>query len=705
MRQPAAFDIPAALDAQARLRFWWIGAGCVLVWMSLMDIQGAPMPMFYAVAGVHLIYATACLILARRLPPGAALPTAYATAALDPFMLTMWLLVLGEQGLLMAGLYLFTAIGYGMRIGRKAVMHVCQVASLIAFSIALAWAPYWQAHTLVWFSYAASILVIPIYAGVLMDRLSEALRFADRESRAKSELLARVSHELRTPLGGISNAAEIIKGEAASERHQQLAATVLTLSGHLLAEINELLDQSKLDADSVRLAAAPIEITSVIDTVRGSIAAQAAKKGIGFNVSLDPRITDRVVGDSHYLARILLNLTGNAVKFTDFGHVTLHIALLAQDEAEYVVRFSIQDTGIGIPKDFQQKIFDPFVQVETGSSRRYDGTGLGLAIAKQIVQLMGGSLSVRSEPGKGSTFWFDLRMVRVAAVPQAAATPAPAVGPATPRNILVVDDNETNLDLLRELLETLGHRVITATSGQQALEVLASNTALDMLLLDYNLGDIDGAAVLQTYRFGRIRPAPAFFLTADASTLTAERLKATGALGVLTKPVRAEELRKAISSIDGQPQQATAYQSRSPAAKSPAADPARPHVVPVVYLDSSVLDNLRKIGSRPGFISELLGRASADIAANCARIADALGAKDAAAAREAAHALKGVCLEVGATRLMNLAVGMMRYEDHWLLTSSGRLIGELSDTAEKTRAALRSAAAVPGTAAVGRSAA
>jgi two-component system sensor histidine kinase RpfC len=701
MRNLITFDIHAALVAQARLRFWWIVAGCVLVWFSFMNVKGGSMSAFYLVAALHFSYANACLVLAHRVSQSHALRASYLTAVLDPLMLTAWLLVLGEQGLLMAGLYLFTAIGYGMRIGKKSVMHVCQVASMVAFAFALAFAPYWQEHQLVWFSYAASIVVLPIYTGVLMDKLAAALRLADRESRAKSDLLARVSHELRTPLGGITNAAELIREDASSKQHQDLAATILTLSGHLLAEINELLDQSKLNADSVRLASDPVDIDIVADTVRASVATQAEKNGIGFQISVDPRIADQVAGDGHYLTRVLLNLAGNAVKFTEVGNVSVHTILLEETGPEYLIRFSIQDTGVGIPKDLQAKIFDPFFQVDTSSSRRYEGTGLGLAISKQIVGLMGGTLTVRSEIGKGSTFWFDLRMKRIARPAKVSARNERADSAAA-RRILIVDDNETNLYLLHELLELQGHQVVTAHSGRAALEILSGETPLDLVLLDYNLGDIDGAAVLQTYRFGRIRPAPTYFLTADASLLTADRLKASGAFGVLTKPVRMEELAKAIRAIDD-----TAIPTivRTPSSIEASPELARPHAVPTVYLDSSVIDSLRKIGSRPAFVGELLARAGADIAANGNKIGEALLAKDIVAVRETAHALKGVCLEVGALRLMNIALGIMRADDHWLLTSSRRLIGEISDTTEKTRAALRQAATTSDETVKGRSAA
>jgi two-component system sensor histidine kinase RpfC len=225
--------------------------------------------------------------------------------------------------------------------------------------------------------------------------------------------------------------------------------------------------------------------------------------------------------------------------------------------------------------------------------------------------------------------------------------------------------------------------------------------------LDYNLGDIDGATVLQLYRFGRTDLAPVFFLTADASQFTAERLQNSGARGVLTKPVRTEELRRAISSVAGQPESATeTTQAPSSPLSEPTTERRRPRAVPVVYLDAATIESLRSIGSRPSFISELLTRANADITDNCNRITNGLAAHDTLAVREAAHALKGVCLEVGATRLLNLALALMRYDDSQLTSQSPKLKAELTSAREGTSAALRSVAlTAPLAGAAGRTAA
>ncbi|MDE2478263.1 MAG: response regulator, partial [Betaproteobacteria bacterium] len=549
-----------------------------------------------------------------------------------------------------------------------------------------------------WLSCMISIVIIPGYVGILMDKLYLALRYAESESMAKSELLARASHELRTPLGGISNAAELLRNEIPNQRQKRLAETILSLSSHLLADINALLDQSRLSVGKLTLSVDTVDLEQQLEVVRASVEMKAQKKGLAFSATLDPRITDAVLGDQHWLVRVLINLLGNAVKFTEFGSVALQISMLQQHDDAYTIRFSVRDTGMGIAKEFQQRIFDPFVQVPGQSNAHAEGAGLGLAISKQAVELMGGDLRLISEIGMGSTFWFDLRMQRSR---KARTEERPVTlddellaEDVDRRRILVVDDNQTNRYLLEELLQREGHSVVTAASGEQALDILSGPDSFDLLLLDYNLGAMDGSVLLQTYRFGRHDAAPAYFLTADATVVTGEKLRNTGALGVLTKPVRLRELRAAIRQAceDAGDVAAVPVQGEVAAAsaQAPAAAAGSSHLrpVPVVFVDLAVIDRLRQIGTRQVFIKELLDRASEDIEANTERILDALAAGDMQAARDAGHALKGVCMETGAMRLMNMALGVMRTEDAYLLENRGRIAADLRDTSTRTREAL-----------------
>lgn len=696
--KPVVFDFPSALRSQAVVRLS-LASVSIAAWLVTTHLLGISRMAVVALGCVHIVYSLVMLAVARLPRRYLHLWIGYLTAVLDPLILTGWAAVMGRAGVLVAPLYVFSAIGYGLRTGDKGMMGLSQTVSLLGLGLLPLFAPYWGDHLLLWGSCLLSILAIPSYVGVLMDQLHQAIRYAESESRAKSDLLARTSHELRTPLGGISNAAELLLTDPDPDRRKTLAQTILTLSGHLLADINDLLDQSKLSLGKVEMAASAMSLRQQVDVVRASLESNASARGLALVCNVDPDLAEHVLGDAHWLSRVLINLCGNAVKFTRFGSVRLDISLLQRTESDYLIRFSVKDTGMGIPRQQQERIFDPFVQLESSERARAAGVGLGLAICKQAVELMGGVLCVRSEPDVGSTFWFDLRM------PRASAAAAPADDPESvlpvpqqaQQRLLVVDDNETNRYLLQELLRRDGHEVTTAASGEQALDILGAGARFDLLLLDYNLGGMDGSMLLKTYRAGTVRPAPAYFLTADATLVTAAKLSETGALGVLTKPVRLRELRQAIDAACGQgePPAAIAAQRQSVdphARQAGAASAGAAHLrpVPVVFIDLAVIDRLRQIGTRQVFLKELLDRAAVDIEVNTTRILDALDEGDLQAARDAGHALKGVCMETGAMRLMNMALGVMRTEDAYLLENRSRIAAELRDTSARTREALQS---------------
>lgn len=696
MQRPVIFDRVAAVRGQVIVRLA-LGGAIIVSGLSAFHVTHT-MPRYAAAVGAaHILYALAMYIVGLRKSFRFPDWMLHMCAIADAAVLTGWTLVLGEFAQLVVPFYVFSAIGYGMRTGSKRIMHTSQVASLIGLGLGPL-VPYWREHIEFWLSGMVSIVIIPGYVGILMDKLYLALHFAESESMAKSELLARASHELRTPLGGISNAAELLRNEISNPRQKRLSETILSLSSHLLADINALLDQSRLSVGKLSLSVDTVDLEQQLEVVRASVEMRAQKKGLAFSAVLDPRISDAVLCDQHWLVRVLINLLGNAVKFTDFGSVALQISMLQQHDDAYTIRFSVRDTGAGIAKEHQQRIFDPFVQVPGHSAAQAEGAGLGLAISKQAVELMGGDLRLISEVGMGSTFWFDLRMQRTH---KARSEERPAnlddellAEDVDRRRILVVDDNQTNRYLLQELLQREGHSVVTAASGEEALDILSGPDRFDLLLLDYNLGAMDGSVLLRTYRFGRIDAAPAYFLTADATAVTAEKLHNTGALGILTKPVRLRELRAAIRKAcdaDAPSTQRDAASGADSAAQATAAIAAPAHLrpVPVVFIDLAVIDRLRQIGTRQVFLKELLDRASEDIEVNTVRILEALSAGDVQAARDAGHALKGVCMETGAMRLMNMALGVMRTEDAYLLENRNRIAAELRETSVRTREALQ----------------
>jgi len=678
------FGLRAILLAQAKVRLSFaltVIVSDLLVFFFTLD--GVP-AWFFGLAICYCIYVALPFRLIRR--DGAySTPNALliATAVLDPLMLSIWIALTGEYGSLLAGFYLFTTLGFGFRTGRP-LMHLCQLASIAGFSFALLINPYWQQHPAVWTALLIPIVVVPIYAGTLIKTLREAREHAEGQSRAKSDLLAKVSHELRTPLTGIVASAELLSVETSDASVARRTKTILTLSDNLLCEINDLLDEAKFDAKTVALSYAPVDLNQQITQLRTTFETMAARKGLTFRADMDPAVTDLVEIDTHHLDRILLNLASNAMKFTEHGSVRLAVDLLEQTGSDYRLRFSVTDTGIGIPESFREKMFEPFSQVDQGIGRRYGGTGLGLALSRKIIDLMGGDLRFESALGSGSRFWFELtlRRAEAAAAKSEEATAAIVCG----KRILVADDNESNLMLLKELLEVDQHEVETCVSGMAALEMLAKQN-FDLLLLDYNLGDMDGVRVLQTYRFGRLNPIPALFLTADATVRTANRLREVGGAGVLYKPINLVGIRDALARLV-LPANAVA----TPGTDGAPADikPARPAltVVPANPLDDNVIDALKKINARPDFLPQLLTQAESDISRCCQLLLDALASRDYASIGTAAHALKGVSANVGAMRLVTLANALMNMSSDEIAPSRDRLAADIRESSRAVGTAL-----------------
>jgi len=609
-----------------------------------------------------------------------------ATAVLDPLVLSIWIALTGVYGSLIAGFYLFTTLGFGFRTGRP-LMYLCQIISIAGFSLVLVFDPYWQQQVVIWTALLIPIIVVPMYAGVLIKTLREAREHAEQESRAKSELLAKVSHELRTPLTGIVTSAELLAAESSDPSVSRRTNTILTLSDNLLCEINDLLDQAKYDAKAVALSCAPVDLNQQITMLRATFETMATKKGLTFLADMDPAITDMVDTDTHHLDRILLNLVGNAIKFTEAGRVLLAVDLLEKTSTEYQLRFSVTDTGIGIPESFYAKIFEPFAQVDQGATHRYGGTGLGLALSKKIIGLMGGDLLFESTLGKGSRFWFELMLHRAGPVGLAAPDETSTVV-VSGKRILVADDNITNLVLLKELLEIDRHQVTTCTSGMAALEVLAKDE-FDLLLLDYNLGDMDGVRVLQTYRFGRLHPVPALFLTADATVQTATRLQEAGGAGTLYKPINLAGIRKALADLDIPVAVGVPASSPPPAVEGIKSQRPTLRVVPINPLDEDILNELKKFNTHSDFLPRLLAHAENDIMRCCQQLLDALASHSYASIRTIAHALKGVSANVGAVRLVTLASTLMSMSSDELDASYDRLEADIRESSRATIQALR----------------
>jgi two-component system sensor histidine kinase RpfC len=622
------------------------------------------------VFALHLVYNLGLLHVTRSASRCDPRHVATFTAVMDPVLLSAGLMLMNQIGQIFACFYLFTILGFGFRIG-IAAMHVCQLASIGAFSVMALLNPSWHAYPVAVISILLFLGIVPLYAKALITRLQFARRHAESESQAKTRLLATVSHELRTPLTGIVSCAQLMQEESADPQVRKRADTVLTLSAELLAQINDLLDSAKYGADTLRLAHQSFSMAEVAEHLRCTLGPIALAKGIALRITVDERMPALLNGDMPMLCRALMNLGGNAVKFTDRGEVNINFTLLGYRPGACHIMCSCQDTGIGIDTAMHQKIFEPFFQASGGADRKYSGTGLGMSIARDIVIRMGGEIHVSSMPGRGSLFEFAIWLDK-ANTAETGSHKAGPTGIVRNKRILLADDNATNLMLTCALLERDGHHVLTASSGQEAVRLLSSKE-IDLALLDFNMGDIDGANALQIYRFGKLSPAPAYILTADNTSATTRRLIDSGAARVLHKPISLEALRRAVS------QQFCADAACATASQEN----------PIDWIDNTVIANLKELGSNDDFVARVVNTALADIRLLSNDLTAALKKQDLPSVLDKAHAIKGIAVSVGAVRLAALAARMSQMEQPSIEQDRLALITEIAEVTMQSMQALR----------------
>lgn len=327
----------------------------------------------------------------------------YCGMMLDMTTLTL-ALILGEAtGALFYPFYLWVTFGMGFRYGRR-YMFVSAALSLVSFAAVIYLTEYWYAQPALAASLWGALLVLPAYASTLLTKLTDALARAEEASVAKSRFLATMSHELRTPLHAIIGMADMLRGTRLDDDQADMVRTVRSAGRTLLDMISDVLDVAKIEFGSAEGRTAPFDLHGLIATVRALVHHQAASKGVGLHVEIDPRVPYQLQGAARPLQQILVNLVANGVKFTERGSITVRVQAEKLVPEQAFLRFEVEDTGIGIPDDAQERIFERFAQVDESATRRYGGTGLGLSIARQLANMMGGTLTVRSVLGAGTCF-------------------------------------------------------------------------------------------------------------------------------------------------------------------------------------------------------------------------------------------------------------------------------------------------------------
>jgi two-component system, sensor histidine kinase RpfC len=527
--------------------------GLVLVlYLPLLALHGGGTPgetdlvQSSALGLVAFLLLSAAMFAWIYILPGSSPVRRIMASVLDIGTTTAFMIHLGEYGAPLYIIYLWTIIGNGFRYG-KPYLYNSLALSIAGFGVVLLASDYWIENRVLGIGLTIGMVVLSMYIGKLVKRLFDSLHREEAANRAKRKFLSTVSHEMRTPLNAIIGMNDLLRDTALNTEQGEMVRAMNEASRSMLKLVEDVLDISKIEAGKVNIEETDFDLHSLINGTTGVLAAQAEIRGLQLRGHVMPEVPHALRGDPYHLRQVLYNLIGNGIKFTESGGVTLSVSSLGESDHAVRLRFAIEDTGIGIAPEVQERIFESFVQADDSTTRRYGGTGLGTTIAKQLVEMMGGQIGLQSKVGKGSTFWFELQFKK-----QTTGYVSEASLRLNDIRIMLLGFTEGEQQSLEQDLATWGARTGRASGVEGAAARLAEARSLGhpyhLVLVREEEGS-DASRIPSRLRNSRSQKAPPTLLcTPGVSEIRRAEALASGFVAVLEMPLKKRLLFNAIHS-------------------------------------------------------------------------------------------------------------------------------------------------------------